>query len=189
MTISIIIPTIGRASLEKAIMSYIGQVEPGDEIIVVGDGPQLVAEEIVSHIHMDMPPETELLYMEIEPTHHFGAEQIDEGISLAKGDIIVLCGDDDCGSHDALAIIRAAVKEHPYCVHLFRYKAPDHESGLGSISSGQQVAVPYYLAGSVPYADDVGGANDVTWMNKVIEASEREPIAHEEIISIIDGAL
>ena len=55
-------------------------------------------------------------------THNYGAAQRDVGISLARGDWLLFCDDDDTFTPDALATVRQVVVDNPTMPHLFRMR-------------------------------------------------------------------
>ena len=97
MTISFIIPTIGRPSLKKTLAS-IGE-RPGDEVIVIKDIP---------------------------PSGMWGNPQRNEAIAKAKGDYLVFIDDDNWHAPNARKIMEQAIRENPnnYPI-LFRVEYPN----------------------------------------------------------------
>lgn len=120
-TLSLIIPTAGRASLRRTLESAAPQVLPGDECLVVGDT-------------LDGPlPDTEAIcreypwvrYLEFSGGEHaWGHPQFDHGQRIAKGEWIVGNDDDDIFTPGAFAAIRAAIAyaEEPRPL-LFRFRS------------------------------------------------------------------
>lgn len=119
-TLSLIIPTAGRASLRRTLESAAPQVLPGDECIVVGDvldGPLPQTEAICR----DFPW---VRYIEhAGEAHTWGHEQMAAGIGQARGDWLFGNDDDDVWTPDAFAAIREAIAyaERPRPL-LFRFK-------------------------------------------------------------------
>jgi glycosyltransferase involved in cell wall biosynthesis len=117
MSLSIIVPTIGRVSLKQTLQSLTHQVQEEDEIIVVGDG-----ERISARCLCNLP----IRYFEAwRPGSRCGAEQRDYGIGQATGDWLAFLDDDDIYTRDALKLIRAALPEIPDRPHIFRMQYND----------------------------------------------------------------
>lgn len=91
MTITVIIPTIGRPTLTRAIASVFPQLEPGDEVMVLRDA-----------------------------TGDWGASARTDMMGRARGEYLAFVDDDDIMTPTALACIRRAIKEQPNRPHLFR---------------------------------------------------------------------
>lgn len=121
-TLSILIPTMGRPSIERAVLSYLPQMHPGDELLVLGDtrnGPLLDTEAILEKYR------PLVRYVPVPSTHcTFGHAELNHGLDISKGDYIVCNDDDDCATEHALGIIRAVVSnlEEPTPL-LFKYRA------------------------------------------------------------------
>lgn len=121
MSLSIIIPTIGRPSLKKTIESILPQWEPGDQIIVVGDGEQPNAEDIVSHYYSEYPVE----YHETSPTRCFGHAQRNFGMEVAMCSHLSFMDDDDWYAQNALPQIRSVIKMTPDKPLIFQMQYPN----------------------------------------------------------------
>lgn len=120
LSMSVIIPTIGRESLRDTLMSLVSQEWlPGDCIYVVADGPQPQAEEIAGKFDK-LPIE----YMETEPTSRWGNYQREVATELSSSDIITFIDDDDVYLPGALSAVRYSAKLNPEKVLLFRYLTP-----------------------------------------------------------------
>lgn len=104
-TICIITPTIGRPTLARALAS--GELAPGDEWIVVGDGPQPEAEQVVNQ----MGPQYR--YVEGSETRNRGNEQRDLGMSLASADYLLFLDDDDVFTPGAIGVVHGFLEDLP----------------------------------------------------------------------------
>lgn len=111
MSLSIIIPTCGRDTLARTLASIrVGGIEPTDEVLVVGDGPQPKAERICRDFHSEKMPVT---YLE-GPTHHcYGMAQRNYGIDAASKDTLLFMDDDDEYGFDALREVHKLVASLP----------------------------------------------------------------------------
>lgn len=112
IALSIIIPTIGRPTLTQTLDSILPQLIGGDEVLVVGDGPQPEAHEIARS--------KLVTYMETEPTRCWGHAQRNLGMSAAQGEYLAFMDDDDIYLPNALFMVRAAIKEVPGKPLIFR---------------------------------------------------------------------
>lgn len=104
-TICVITPTISRPTLRKALTS--ARLMPGDEWIVVGDGPQSGAERVVESLAI-IPY---LHYIEGPLTRNKGNEQRDLGMSLSDKDYFLFMDDDDEFVPGAIPIVRRHLRE------------------------------------------------------------------------------
>ena len=114
MRLTVITPTVGRDSLRATLASIAPQLHDGDEHIVIGDGVQPRAAEMCAEYGAS--------YQDGPQTHNYGAAQRDVGISLARGDWLLFCDDDDTFTPDALATVRQVVVDNPTMPHLFRMR-------------------------------------------------------------------
>jgi len=110
--ISIIIPTLGRDSLSAALFSLKAQLDPEDEVIVVGDGPQHAARNIAKSFGA--------FYKETKPTREWGHAQRNLGMEMARGEYLSFMDDDDFYLSGALQAMRKAIHEHPGKPFLFK---------------------------------------------------------------------
>lgn len=115
-TLSLIIPTIGRPTLARCLLSVRDQDwRPGDEILLVGDGPQPVARAFWEQL--DLPGR----FVEVPgPYHDWGHTPRNRAIPQARGEYLMALDDDDELTPGAVAVVRAALAENPGRPHLFR---------------------------------------------------------------------
>lgn len=106
--ISFIVPTIGRASLAKALASI--ETWPGDEIIVVGECE-----------HTDPRP----IYVRCERGNDWGRKERQIGMSLAKGAYLAFMDDDDAYLPGARAAMQRAIDAAPYRPSLLQMVYPN----------------------------------------------------------------
>lgn len=83
-TISVVIPTLGRASLQRAVQSVLDQTRAIDELIVVADTDEVVT----------LPPDNRIKLLH-DPFHRGPAKCRQLGIDVARGSVIALLDDDD----------------------------------------------------------------------------------------------
>lgn len=116
VTLSIIVPTIGRRILRKLLREVIPQLNPGDEVLVIADGPQPYARRIVTGIH------PQVHYHETEQTRCWGHPQRNWAIQIAKASHVVSFDDDDALLPNSLAAIRTNALATPDRPMIFRMK-------------------------------------------------------------------
>lgn len=120
-TISCIIPSAGRDTLAYCLQTISQQaLIPGDEILVVGDGPQ---KEVEAQVEAIGEP---FRYVEGEHTNDWGHTQINQGLQLAKADWVMYTDDDDGFLPRAIEVVRNRLTQNSSSPHLFRFYTNDH---------------------------------------------------------------
>ncbi len=114
-SISIITPTIGRDSLKSMLDGLLPQLEAGDEVLIIGDGPQPNAKTIVDSLASPF-----IQYWETEPIRNYGNPQRNEAIARSKGDYLMFVDDDDTVDSHAVCTVRKAAKEFPGIPLMFK---------------------------------------------------------------------
>lgn len=127
--LSIIIPTQGRATLERTLES-IGELIGEDEVIVVIDAYQMddtTIQQIVDRVEVFGRGFRCLAF---DTGHHcFGHCQLNHGIEAARGEYLVFNDDDDIFADGVLGIVRIdAVLDmanygEPFC-HIYKFVTP-----------------------------------------------------------------
>jgi len=118
-TLSVIIPTQGRDTLERTLRSCLDAgLRPDDEILVVADTHEPLIGNIIEMMSramrsMDLYIPNNFLVTHDAGHHCFGHCQINHGLEIARGDYIVLNDDDDVFASGAFDRIRAAADELP----------------------------------------------------------------------------
>lgn len=120
-SISFIVPTHREdRPLKRCLDSIVPQLQPGDEVIVVGDitdGPLPGVEALCSAYR-------QVRYLEHAGTEHtYGHEQLNYAIPHARGDYIHINDDDDVWSPQAAFMIRKAASVWPGKPLLFRFRS------------------------------------------------------------------
>ena len=110
--LSIIIPTIGRQSIHGTLASIYNQIQPGDEVIVVGDGHRPLSEKAASYLGFS--------YLSTKATNEWGHAQRNLGMTVAKGDYLAFMDDDDYYLPGAFKAMRKAILEYPGKLFLFK---------------------------------------------------------------------
>lgn len=98
MTVSVVIPTVGRASLRRAVQSVLVQSQPVDEVIIVADTDRL----------LDHPADDRVTVLR-NPAVAGPARSRQRGVDAASGSVIALLDDDDEWYPDKLRRQLAAV--------------------------------------------------------------------------------
>lgn len=141
VSLTIVIPTIGRKSLLVIVGGLVKQLSNDDRILVVGDGYQPKAKLMVEGLH----PQVE--YVEYGPTRCWGHPQRNWAMLQASTTHIYTMDDDDEVLPDALGSIRKAAEEAPGKILLFKIKhreflIPDDKVIRQTNVSTQCVVVP-----------------------------------------------
>jgi glycosyltransferase involved in cell wall biosynthesis len=110
MTLSVIIPTRGRPTLSRALLSvHNAGIGPQDEVLVVGDGPQPVAQAICSDFGSRIP----VTYMKGPQTFCWGHAQRNFGMTRATKQTLMFLDDDDEYVTNAIGLARSAANSNP----------------------------------------------------------------------------
>ena len=183
--LSIVLPTCGRDSLHRTLLSIQAQeILPGDDLIVVADGAvKPWVREVMAEL--DMPCSKRLLTH--GPTRNFGNAQRTFALGLAHGEYVTFMDDDDVYTPDAFVKIRKAIAQAPSTsAFLFKVVAPWGEvvwTDEGVIEQGNvctiQLVVPNVRALLPPWGLRQGA--NIPW-TRAIEA--RWPLVwRKEIIA------
>lgn len=122
-TISIIIPTQGRPTLERTLVSVRGQLLPGDEIVLVVDAFEMPTETLREIVGRAGGDEQIRVIAHNAERHSHGHDQINVGMEMATGDYLSFQDDDDVYADGALAHMREAATAHPGRPLLFRFRS------------------------------------------------------------------
>jgi len=153
MRLSVIVPTVGRASLRYTLASITSQLQEGDEVLVCGDGPQPIAEIIAKRAG------PQVRYMEtLRPTYEWGNAQRDYAIAQASGDYLAFLDDDDQWIAHTRDKIELAVTEYIERLFLFKMRlsgyghSPDNTvlwREAGNLELGQ-IGTPMFVCPNIP---------------------------------------
>lgn len=129
MSLTVIVPTCGRPTLENTVRSALKQMEPGDEVLVVGPRkPEVEHEQLrwLQYDNMGCDPTTlRPRRRETEPGYASGAIERDLGREAAKTTHITVIDDDDVHVEGALAAYRDAIAAAPDLITVFRVQYGD----------------------------------------------------------------
>jgi glycosyltransferase involved in cell wall biosynthesis len=182
---SVIVPTCGRKSLDRAIKRLRQQDEGDIEVIVIGDGYQPGAERIVRRAGRRWPG---IRYYETEPTYSWGNSQRMLGMERAEGRYLLFLDDDDLTARGAFASMRAAVHEHPGSPLIFRMRRDkgiiwtDRELRIANVST-QLFLVPNTPAKLGSWLTRDRRESDLDFIQECVER-QGGPIWRHEIIAL-----
>jgi glycosyltransferase involved in cell wall biosynthesis len=171
-TISVVIATLGRPTLQRAVDS----ARWADEIVVVYD-----AEELPARI-----PDGARAYA-CGPTNHWGAEQREYGIARASGTHVAFMDDDDVYIPGASPAIRRAVRARPARVHIFKMRDTEREyGGHGSVVQGS-IGSPMFV---VPKNGPLGRwstryEGDFDFITSTLAQRGDKPRFHGEVVALV----
>ncbi|MEX0727030.1 MAG: glycosyltransferase family A protein [Planctomycetaceae bacterium] len=101
-TISVITPTLGRATLVRTMQSVLPQLGPADEWLIVGDGSRPAAREL-----LERTGERRITYFEsTDARSAYGNAQRNAAMRRAQNEFLVFVDDDDELLPGALAAVR-----------------------------------------------------------------------------------
>jgi hypothetical protein len=166
--ISVVIATVGRPTLRRAIRSS----RWADEIVVVFDAeaPRSRPRGCVVLAH--------------GPTGDYGATQLNVGMKAATGTHLAFMDDDDRYTRRAGRAIRRAVGADPGRVHVFRMRNRD-KIYSGRVESGQ-IGTPMFVVPREPVAQ-YGGfwGHDWVFITETLRLRGDEPVHHRDIVATI----
>lgn len=148
--LSIIVATVGRDTLQRALRSVNDQpLLPGDEVLVVGDSPEIerVANECACR------------YIRCPVGGNFAYAERQHAMPLATGTHLLFLDDDDRFLPGAFAAIRSSIQKHPDRPLMFRMIAPWGQTGSIRLSVKLTTAARNSSCRTIP-RDSADGALD-----------------------------
>jgi hypothetical protein len=194
-SVAVIVPTIGRPSLGDTLAS-IGNLEAGDQVLVVGDGEQISARAAFAEYRT---AGWEYFEADTDPPSHYGNLQRDVGIAAAEADWLMFIDDDDEYVPGALQTVRRSVKAAPGRPHIFRmsFGAGHHAHGLTVWQHTnvvvQNVGTPMVVLPNRRYgvswmdgdaAGVAGWTSDYRFLSHAISEAG-EPVWHRNVIAMV----
>lgn len=163
-TLSVIVASSGRSTLERTVASVLPQLLPGDELLV--------------DVNDDAP---------------WGHAARNRMMPRAAGDALLFIDDDDVYTPHAIAVIRSAYEKDPLAVHLFRMRYPngnelwgEQRVVCGNVST-QMVCVPGHLAVRHEWGARYEG--DFDFLCGVCgDEQATGPCWHEDVTVLVDPA-
>lgn len=189
VTFSIVIPTIGRATLKRTLESVIAAgCSLDDEVLVVGDGERAGARAIAAEFRGQLP----ISYFETPPTNAVGGPQRMAGLAIASRSHFLTFDDDDAYKPGAIELMRRVAEENPGKIIIFRmHRNPPRFKGdvlwqyrdpfIGNIGTPMMVVprIPHQLglwswrpAGDYDFLQSTlarwpGGKSSIVWREEI----------------------
>jgi len=184
-SVSVIIPAIGRPSLEKILKVLVPQLTPGDEIQVIGDGPMPTSKKISESMGSPL-----VKYDEQGPFWKWGNPQRNIGIDRAVGQYLWFIDDDDDPFPNSITLIKAIVAQKMGHMHLFHVsysgaplpKMTDSRIYCGNVT-GQCFVTPNTKGRLGKWTDNYEG--DLSFITETISLfprKDKDLVWHNEII-------
>jgi glycosyltransferase involved in cell wall biosynthesis len=182
-TISLVIATIGRPTLARALRSVrVQDWRPQDEILLVGDGPQPVASELWDQFRLPGR------FVEVPgPNKDWGHTPRNLVVPLARGAYLMALDDDDEMTPDAVAVVRKALAETPNRPHLFRMSGVPTVGTVWKVKEIREgnVGTPMLVCPNDParlgrYAPRYGG--DFDFIRDTCAFYPEGPVWHQTVI-------
>lgn len=195
MKLSIIIPTLGRDTLKRAVDSVLESAGEDDEVLVIADGPDAYdrSKKVLYDYHARSNTDYRVDLTCTEKTTDWAATQLEEGMKAARGDYIANIGDDDYMTPNACNTIKQSIEEWLEAggeptVHLFAVKLEHWMTTLwGEVRwtkvTGQQWVIP--TTGPRGVHDSEYG-NDFRFLRDTLEKRGiAHPVYHNHVISVL----
>jgi glycosyltransferase involved in cell wall biosynthesis len=103
MTVSVLVATLGRPTLERTLASITSQFLPGDQVIVIGATPDIEARAALAGC----------TFVQAQPGRNWGGHERAVGIQHATGDYVCFLDDDDVYVPGARVAMEQAMTSHP----------------------------------------------------------------------------
>lgn len=188
-SLSIVIGTIGRPSLEWTLDSIAAQgLQGGDEVIVVRDSFEARDDKLHVRERVERYGDRFHYFEHDAGEHYFGIAQTNHGFGKVRGDFVCSLGDDDIYSAGAFETLRPVLAEDRDRAVLFQFLAPwrqvlwDRPRMRRSRISGQCIAAP--RAALVPMGTAHYVEVDFDWMQEILTRTGRAPAWLRELLVI-----
>jgi hypothetical protein len=139
MTISYLVPTVGRPSLEAALHSIRSQAMPGDQVIVISEW-ESVAERV-------KPLGCE--FVKCPPGRDWGSTERNtvQAMGVATGDYLAFLDDDDEAVVGSRVAMETALTQHPGqpCIFKMHYPVAGHTLWAHKDLSQGNVGTPMFV--------------------------------------------
>jgi len=207
-SLSLLIPTVGKLELECALASVAPQLQPQDEVIVIGDtldNPLIESRRIVESFG------PQFRWLEYAGTEHtWGHDQLNHGIANARGDYLHFNDDDDIWTLDALDCIREAIAQSPGRVLLFKfmswhrmifwekegYLLQDHVGGhcivCPNVPGKVGLWAPHYQGDFNFVMSTIllsGGIGRVVWVDRIVAVARPDQQTRCEVLAFVGRKL
>lgn len=201
-SISFLVPTHSpNRPLECYLASLVVQIGTDDECIVIGDtcdGPLPAVEALVKSFG------EQFHYVEHDAgVHDYGHSQLNYGISIASGDFIHCCDDDDILTNDAVKTMRHSASIYPGRPLMFRFLsyhglvfwdhlgllAQDHIGGhclLAPNIPGKLALWGPHYQGDFTYVMETvmlhGGIDSVVWQDHLVAIARPTAMIRQHVL-------
>lgn len=200
VSLSVVIPTLGRSSLTRTLKSVVPQLQNGDELIVVADtaGDVWNARRALMRCRRLLHAKYAFSHLASGPGNEEGQgyAQREFGVRYADKTHMVFIDDDDVYTEGALELFREAACDRPV---IFRMQHPylgvvwsDPVLRFGNVGTpmfvvpNKKMKLGEWKAHTVMDGKPVGG--DYEFIRGTIE-NLGEPIWREEIVAIVNPTL
>jgi glycosyltransferase involved in cell wall biosynthesis len=114
-SISVVVPTIGRTSLKRTLQSIVPQLDLGDEVVIVGDGPCKHRKGMIESFGV------KVRYMELpRKANDWGGTPRNMGMRNALGNYIAFMDDDDVFLPGAFKAMHETINHYTGRAFLFK---------------------------------------------------------------------
>lgn len=161
VTFSIIVPTAGRATLARTLDSFLTDLEPGDEVLI------------------------------LRSSSPWGNTARDSAMSRAAGSHLLFMDDDDMYTAAALPTIREKVEADPDRVHVFRMVNFDGgilwtDPDLRAANVGTpMVCIPNQPDLLGAWDNPAGPISDFAFMQQTMQLRGDQPVFHEDVVALV----
>jgi glycosyltransferase involved in cell wall biosynthesis len=158
---SVIVPTAGRKTLLGTLDSIVGQLEPGDEVIVLRDGAR-----------------------------DYGHSARNSAMARAKGTHLLFQDDDDQYANGAIAEMRRFAREQPDRIGIFRMRYPDGRVLWADPELRyKNVSTQTFLVPNVPgklgrWENDGSRAGDYVFIEETV-ALQGDPVFCDHVVTYV----
>ncbi len=178
VSITVIVPTVGRDTLRDTLDSIVPQLTTADEVIVAADGYGAWEKAVA------IWPGT----VERPQTGDWGNQHRDWAMTVAKGRMLMFCDDDDTFHPDALQTVRRRTGRHRTRLHLFRMTCRDGILWGDATVRSCNVGTPMFVVPNIPkklgaWRNPDGPMSDHRFIADTVALHDRPPIFHEEVIA------
>lgn len=194
MSLSVIVPTLGRPTLGRTLVSVAGQLEPVDELLVIADTAGDV--DRAQGAALAVTSRGQVLFAQCrEDGSQFGNAQRDVGMEVASGTHLLFVDDDDVYLPGALDQVRVALELNSNSAHIFRARwGPGHHAHgtelwhTQSVRAGN-IATPMVVLPNRPYrrswldGNVAGAVSDFEFLGEAI--ADCGAVWHDEVIATV----
>jgi len=152
MTVSILVATVGRPTLEHTLASIAPQLRPGDQLIVIGATTEI----------RDRATTYGAMFVHAPPGRNWGGSERAAGMQFATGDYVAFMDDDDVYLPGARDAMEAAMLAHPGKPTIFRMQI----ARTGELLWREPVAKMGNLGTPMMFLPNVDRVKQGTWTKR-----------------------